>query len=223
MSLRPCVLMVTAACATAGAPQQAPNDATNHSDGQRNTGDGAQQIDAAGHVDSPPGSCANAFSGALATWSFTGEAGSQASTAATSSATGVNAGAVSRSASLTVASGVGSINSSNWATTASLDPSKYYTFTVTPPSGCQMDLTTLSIDTKISSTGPSMAVVATSDDAFGQTSSLSTSTSGVVSTPTLHVSGATSMVELRVYGFAASATGGTFRIQNTLTLNGALR
>jgi len=220
MSLRPFVLMVTAACATAGAPQQAPNDApANHSDGPRG-GDGTQQQDAAGHPDSPPGSCATPFSGALAAWSFTGEPGSQASTAATSMATGVNAGAVSRSASLTVASGVGSINSSNWPTAAALDASKYYTFTVTPPTGCQMDLTALAIDAKASGTGPTMAVVATSDDSYGQTSSLSTT---APSTPTLHVNGATGMIELRVFGFAASGTGGTLRIQNTLTLSGTLR
>lgn len=224
MSLRPFVLMVTAACATAGAPQQAPNDApAGHNDGQRGV-DGTQQHDAADRVDAPPGSCATPISGAaLATWSFTGESGSQASTNATSMAAGVTAGAVSRSASLTVASGVGSINSSNWSTSAQLDPQKYYTFSVTPPSGCQLDLTTLSIDTKISSTGPTMVSVATSDDAFGQTSSVTTSTTGVVSTPALHVNGATSAIELRVYGFAASSTGGTLRIENTLTLNGTLR
>ena len=222
MSLRPFVLMITAACATAGAPRQAPSDGpAGNSDGQRNTGDGPQQQqDAAGHVDAPPGSCATPFSGALATWSFTGEPGSQPSTTATSMATGVNASAVSRSASLTVASGVGSINSSNWPSAAAKDPQKYYTFTVTPPSGCQLDLTMLSIDGKASGTGPAMAVVATSDDSFAQTSTVSTS---AASTPALHVSGATTAIEVRVYGFSATGTGGTLRIQNTLTVSGALR
>lgn len=220
MSLRPCVLMVTAACATAGAPRQAPSDApSNLADGARTT-DGPQQHVDASTIDSPPGSCANAFSGALATWSFTGEPGSQTSTAATSTATGVTAGAVSRSAGLTVASGVGSINSSNWPTTATRDTTKYYTFSITPPSGCQLDLSSLSIDAKSSSTGPTMAVVATSDDAYSQTSTVSTT---APSTPALHVSGATTAIQLRVYGFGASSTGGTLRIQNTLTLTGVLR
>jgi len=221
MSLRPLLLMVTAACATAGAPQQAPSDApAGHADGPRG-GDGTQQQDAAGHVDSPPGSCATPFSGALAVWSFTGQTGTESSVAASSTATGVNAGAVSRSASLTVPTGgSNSINASNWPTAASLDAQKYFTLTVTPPSGCQLDLTSLSIDVSKSSTGPSMAAVATSDDSFTQTSSVSTSTT---STPALQVSGATTAIELRVYGFAAGGTAGTMRIQNTLTLSGALR
>ena len=33
----------------------------------------------------------------------------------------------------------------------------------------------------------------------------------------------TGAIELRVFGWAATATGGTFRIQNTLTLTGTLR
>ncbi len=220
MSLRPCVLMVTAACATAGRAQQAPNDApANQADGAR-TGDGPQQhIDAA--IDSPPGSCPQAFTGALVTWSFTGQNGTEASVSPTAMATGVTAGAVSRSASLTVPSGgQNSINASNWPTAAQLDPQKYYTFTVTPPSGCQMDLSSVSIDASASGTGPAMAVVATSDDTYAQTSSLSTS---APSTPALHVNGATTAIELRVYGFAASSASGTLRIQNTLTLDGTLR
>ncbi|HSN30897.1 MAG TPA: hypothetical protein VLT45_31640 [Kofleriaceae bacterium] len=220
MSLRPCVLMVTAACATAGRPQQAPNDApAGQSDGAR-SGDGPQQhID--GGIDAPPGSCPQAFSGALATWSFTGQTGTEASVSASATATGVTAGAVSRSASLTVPTGgQNSINASNWPTAAQLDAQKYYTFIVTPPSGCQMDLSSLSIDALSSGTGPTMAVVATSDDSYGQTSTVSTT---APSTPALHVSGATTMIELRVYGFSASSASGTLRIQNTLTLNGALR
>lgn len=222
MSLRPLLLMVLAACATAGNSQRqgAADAPPSNSDGPRNTGDGPQQHIDAALIDSPPGSCATPFTGALATWSFTGEPGTQTSTAATSMATGVSAGAVSRSASLTIASGVGSINSSNWPTAAQLDPQKYYTFSVTPPNGCQMDLAMLSTDALSSGTGPAMAVVATSDDSYAQTSSLSTT---APSTPQLHVNGATTAIELRVYGFAATGTGGTMRLRNTLTLSGTLR
>ncbi|MBV8761705.1 MAG: hypothetical protein JO257_30705 [Deltaproteobacteria bacterium] len=223
MSLRPLLLMVTAACATAGNSQhQGTSDAPpGTSDGPHNNSDGpAPHNDAAPIIDSPPGSCATPFMGALATWSFTGEPGSQASTAATSMATGVNAGAVSRAAALTVASGVGSINSSNWPSAAQRDLTKYYTFSVTPPSGCQMDLTGVSIDALSSGTGPSMALIATSSDAYAQTATVSTT---AASTPALTVSGATGAIEVRVYGFSASSTGGTMRLRNTLTLQGKLR
>jgi len=221
MLSRSCVLGLTAlaACATASSSQQqgTADAPSGHSDGPGG-GDGLPpHIDAA--IDAPPGSCATPFTGALATWSFTGESGSQAQTAATAMATGVTAGPVSRSSALTVASGVGSINSSGWATTATLDSTKYYTFSVTPPSGCSMDLTKLSIDAKSSGTGPTMAVVATSADSYGQTAAVSTT---AASMPTLTVTGATGAIEIRVFGFSASGTGGTMRIQTTLSVTGSV-
>jgi hypothetical protein len=221
MSFRPCVLVITALAACATASSQQPGGTTDappgHSDAPGG-GDGLPpHIDAA--IDAPPGSCQTPFTGALATWSFTGESGSQAQTAATAMATGVTAGPVSRSSALTVASGVGSINSSNWPTAAALDSTKYYTFSVTPPTGCSMDLTKLSIDAKSSGTGPTMAVVATSNDSYGATAAVSTT---AASMPALTVTGATGAIEIRVFGFAASGTGGTMRIQNTLTVTGSL-
>jgi len=91
---------------------------------------------------------------------------------------------------------------------------------VTPPSGCVLDLTTLATDTKTSSTGPTIAVLATSVDSFGQTTPVNLN---LVSSSNLMVTGATGMVEIRVFGYSASSSSGTFRIQNTLTLNGTLR
>jgi hypothetical protein len=214
------VLIVTPlfACATAGT-SQGPSDGPKQGDGPTHGSDGTM-MHPDGGIDTPPGSCATPFSGTLATWSFVGEPGSQAMTAATSMATGVAAGPASRSSALTVASGVGSINSSNWPTAATLDSTKYYTFSVTPPSGCVMDLTKLTIDVKSSGTGPAMAQAATSDDSFGATVTVSTT---AASTPTLAVSGASGAIEVRVFGFSATGTGGTMRIQNTLSLQGALR
>jgi hypothetical protein len=207
------LVLAAAACATAG---QSAGDASHHTGDGPSGGDGG--IDSS--RDAPPGACATPTTGMIATWSFIGESGSQASTSAGSAAMGITAGPVSRSAGLIVANGVGSINSSGWPTTTSLDPTKYYTFAVTPDPGCVLDLSSLAIDTKTSSTGPTLAVVATSADSFGQTSPVSLNTAG---TSSLLVTGATGMVELRVFGYKASASTGTMRIQNTLTLNGTLR
>jgi len=181
--------------------------------------DASGSVDAAQDIDAPSGACAMPFSGVLATWTFTGQPGNQASTPSSSTAPGVTAGAVQRSSGLTAVSGSGSINSSNWSLTAMADTTKYYTFTVTPPSGCAMDLTMLSIDAKSSSTGPTMAQVGTSADTYGQTSMVATSTA---STPALSVSGASGMIELRVSGFSASGAAGTMRVQNTLKITGSL-
>ena len=156
----------------------------------------------------------------LATYSFASAAGNQASTAASSTATGVTAAPITRAATLTAVSGANSINSSNWATSATLDPTKYYTFSITPPNGCTMILTSAAIDAKASGTGPASAAIATSGDTFMATSSVSTS---APSTPALTVVGANGSSEIRIYGYAASATGGTMRLQTTLTISGSLQ
>jgi hypothetical protein len=190
-------------------------DASNHEQQDAPIGgDGPPHI-----PDTPSGGCTMAFTGVLATWTFVGAAGTQASTAAATMAPGITAGAISRSQGLVATGGTGSINSNNWPLVTTLDPNRYYTFSVAPPSGCMMDLTQLAIDLKSSMTGPTMGAIATSDDAFTQTTSVGPN---VASTPSLAVTGSTASVELRVYGYAAGMTPGTMRVQNTLSVTGAL-
>jgi len=131
----------------------------------------------------------------------------------------VTAGAISRATSLTATSGVDSMNSSNWSTSSNIDTTRYYTFTLTPQSSCALDITKLAVSTKTSSTGPTKASVATSDDKFATTSSF---TPNATSTASMSVNGATGAVEIRVYGFGASGTGGTMRVDTTLTVSGSL-
>lgn len=193
-----------------------------HASDGRAASDGATtdavDVDGAVTIDAPASACASPITGMIATWTFTSETGSQTSTSASATGTGITAGVVAR-VGVTAASGAGSINSTSWPTTAMLDAAKYYTLSVTPPAGCALDLTSLAIDAKASASGPSSAALATSADAFAGTVAVSTS---APSTPALSVTGATAAVELRVYGFSAASAAGTFRIQTTLTLSGAL-
>jgi hypothetical protein len=159
-----------------------------------------------------------AFSGVLATWTLTGQPGSQASTPSTSSAPGVTASPLARAVGLTATAGANSINSSNWPT--AFDSTKYYAFLVTPPSGCTVSASSLAIDVASSGTGPTSASAGTSADAFAHTATVTTT---APSMPALTASGVTSPLEVRVYGFGASATTGTMRIQNTLTITGSLQ
>ena len=177
----------------------------------------ADRSDASHHPDGSSSGCAG-FTGVLATWDFTGQAGSQAATSPTSLASGVTAGSVTRAVALTAVSGLNSINASGWPTTATLDLTKYFAFTLTPPSGCTLDVASLSIDVKSSGTGPSVGKVATSADNFQATIVVSTS---VPSAPALAITNA-AMLEVRVYGYTASSASGTMRIQNTLTATGSL-
>ena len=104
------------------------------------------------------------FSGALAVFNLASEPGDEASASATSSAKSVKVGALSRGGALTPISGSASINSSNWPSSA--DPTRFYTFTITPAAGCTVSLTTLALDVHASSSGPSTGDVATSIDNF---------------------------------------------------------
>jgi len=206
------LLLLVGACASAREMPNGDDDSAQMDASVQGTADAPKQIDA------PPDPCA--FSGVMVTYSFSGAAGNQASTAASSTATGVTSAPITRAATLTAVSGAGSINSSNWATTATLDPTKYYTFSITPPAGCALTLTSAAVDAKASGTGPASAAIAASVDNFMATAAVSTS---AASTPALTVSGATSAVEIRIYGYAATATSGTLRLQNSLTVSGSLQ
>lgn len=204
------VTMFALGCASAG-EETRPIDATVSNTPIDARGDG-KQVDAAS-----ANPCA--FSGVLATYSFAGETGSQTQTAATSTATGIVAGPIKRAATVTATSGANSINSTSWPTATSVDLTKFYTFTIAPPSGCGMTISTISIDVKSSGTGPATGALATSSDNYATFKSVST---GAPSTVTASVT-SSSMLEVRVYGYGASSTGGTMRVQSTLTINGTLQ
>ena len=163
-------------------------------------------------------STCTAATGTLVTYDFTGQPGNQTSTAAKSTMSGVSATALSRAAAVNAVSGANSINSSNWSTSG-IDATRYYTFTVTPPSGCTLDVTSIAIDTKTSTTGPTGAALGTSADTFASTTSFALNTTA---TATLTASSAKAL-EIRVYGFDASSAAGTSRIENTLTVSGSVK
>ena len=227
-------LLVSVGCATAVIPdgseaetkavgdagdQSSDNSYAGSGDGGAPTSDGGKTTPPKGDSGTPisGGSCT--FSGVLATFDFSSESGDQTSTAATSKAAGITAGDVKRASTLTPVSGSGSINASGWTTSTHVDMSRYYTLTLTPPSGCSLDLTSLSVDSQSSGAGPGSGAVATSDDSFSAKTNFATN---ATHSAALSVSGSSGAVEVRIYGFGASSTSGTMRIENTLTVSGAL-
>jgi hypothetical protein len=220
------LLLLVAGCATATTTTDQLSDANHATDGNTTTHDGPAMLTDAGihdgpitQHDAPAGSCATPSSGVLAAWDLSAAPGNQASSSATMMVTGITAGPIARSSGITATAAAMSINSNNWPQSAAIDTTKYYTFTIQPASGCQLDLTTLAIDGLSSGTGPNTAEVATSVDTFTAMKAVAVSTP---STPTLGVTNATTQIELRVYGFGATASAGTFRIQHTLTISGSL-
>ena len=158
------------------------------------------------------------FSGAIAVFDLASEPGDETSASATSSAKSVKVGALSRGGALTPMSGSASINSSNWPSSA--DPTRFYTFTITPAAGCAVSLTSLALDVHASSSGPSTGDVATSIDNFAAHHGALSGT-GTTSVSLAGASGS-GAIEVRVYAHGASSSGGTFRLQNTLTLSGSI-
>lgn len=209
-------------CATADLQEPDRGGAGGGADAHLADGPRGDSSGGGGPKDAPAssGTCATPYSGVLATWVLTSAAGNQASTAASGLQGGVTAGALTRSSGLTAVSGLNSINSSNWPSSTQLDATKYYTFSITPPAGCTLTLSAASIDAKASTSGPASAALGTSNDAYGATQAVSTSAATAVS---LNVNAVTTTVELRLYGYAAGATTGTLRIQNTLSLTGAIQ
>ena len=211
MSRAAALILVTGCASAGGSDVPATTDAAI---------DAPITIDAPRPDSSSSGTCASPFTGTLATWTFTSETGSQAMTAVATKATGITAGAVTRSAGLTAVSGAGSINASNWPTAAQRDLTKYYALAIAPPAGCTLTITTANVDARASGTGPVSAVLSTSADTYAQTSPISTTAATAAS---VAIANASSMVELRIYGYAASASGGTLRLQTSLSLVGSLQ
>lgn len=115
------------------------------------------------------------------------------------------------------------INYSNWSTSTTVDPNnKYYSFTVTPNSSIQMSFSSLTFAAQRSGSGPTTIEVRSSLDSY--TTTLSTSSPGngsFISGLSTPVSGAafqnlSTPVTFRIYGYSASAPGGTLRLDNVV-------
>ncbi|MEO6775882.1 MAG: hypothetical protein ABI467_23175 [Kofleriaceae bacterium] len=212
------LVLVIGACAQAG-PSDRTGDSGTPTDAPGHEIDAAPRSDGPGSGSGSGSGSACSFTGALASWNLTGQTGTEPSVVAASTATGVTAGALTRSAALTAVSGADSINSSMWPAAAALDATKYYAFTLTAPTGCSITLTSVSIDALASGSGPASGAIATSSDGFVATTPISTA---APSTPAVTAT-ASGQLELRVYGYSASGATGTLRIRTTLTVHGTIQ
>jgi hypothetical protein len=185
------------------------------------SGDAPKNADAAIMADAASAVCANMFTGVLVTYSFSGNAGNEATEPAASAVTGVIGTPIVRSNGLVAELDASSLSSSNWPTSTTVDPNRYYKFSIVPSTtNCLLSLTSVSIDPHASPLGPTIAAIATSTDNFASKSVIPVSSA---STPALAVMNATSSVEIRIYAYGASSSGGKFRLDNTLTVSGSLK
>lgn len=166
------------------------------------------------------GHCTMGGGGELAVWDLAGQPGTQASTAAATTLPGVTAQPLARSPSLMPSPGTDCISASNWPSGGQPDPSSYFTLALSAPSGCTLSLSSIMLDVKSSGTGPTSAILSTSEDGFTQQVPVSTTAPGQIS---LSLTATSGTIELRVLGFAASASTGTMRIENQLSVMGSVQ
>lgn len=167
--------------------------------------------------------------GSLVLYDFTGQPGDQTSTAATSVAPGLTASAIVRGAGVTASAAGNSMSASGWTTSSSADTDDYYGFTITPNPTNTITLTNISFAERRSGTGIRTFEIRSSLDSFS--SAIAGTVTGVPDDTntrnqsfTLGASFAnlSTAVTLRIYGYAAEGSTGTWRLANHTTDNGLL-
>jgi hypothetical protein len=175
-----------------------------------------------------------------ALYDFTGAAGTQASTAATAQPTNGTASVLARGAGLGANAASNAINSNGWALTTTLDTAlnDYYELTIAPNSGFTLSLTGLAYTERRSGTGPQSFEIRASTNGFataltgtGYTIPLATTTDLAKSfsfSPIPALQNVTSAITLRLYGYNATNTNGTYRLSSPaagqgLTISGSIR
>ncbi|GAB4030742.1 hypothetical protein GCM10028809_24630 [Spirosoma gilvum] len=157
----------------------------------------------------------------VATYNFSAAAGNQTSQPVASKDANITASDVVRGTGITATAGAGSINATGW-NSVSQDVNDYYEFTLTPNSGYQLDITGIALSARRSATGPVNYLLSYSiagSETTITTGTLSTTTSTSLS-PVFSLK-TPQAVRFRIYAWGASAAGGTFRLDNTLTVIGS--
>lgn len=163
----------------------------------------------------------------LASWSFSGATGDQATQPPASAAAGLTASDVTRGSGLTASGAGNSISSSGWTNSTTPDANDYYQFGVTINGSTTAALTSVSFQERRSATGIRTFVLRSSLDGYvgniAAPTGVPDDTANRDQTITLPASFASltnQTVTFRLYGYSAEAAGGTWRLNNHGTLGG---
>ncbi|HET9624336.1 MAG TPA: hypothetical protein VFP84_23350 [Kofleriaceae bacterium] len=156
----------------------------------------------------------------VTSFTFTGARGNELTFPADGSSAGLANPVIIARKNITGATAASAFSGSQWPTAAALNPAdRYYTITVTPST--TMTLTQLALRDQRSGTGPTMFSVRSSLDNFAtdiggaQATHVDiTNNARTVLTLPATFANLTNAVELRFYGFAAGAAGGTWRVDD---------
>lgn len=104
-------------------------------------------------------------------------------------------------------------NANSWNTTA-LDPTAYFEFTLTPGANYKIDFGSFTYTGQASGTGPTSFAFRSSKDNFVGNIGTPTSTGTTISLSDAVYKDITEPITFRIYGWGASASGGTFSIND---------
>lgn len=127
---------------------------------------------------------------------------------------------IGRGSGITGANANDRYNANAWNSVA-LDANDYFTFTLTPNSGFKIDFTSLVYVSQASGTGPTSFAVRSSVDGFVANIGSPISTGATITLTAGTYQNITAAIEFRIYGWGASAAGGTFSV-NSFTFNGTV-
>jgi hypothetical protein len=111
-------------------------------------------------------------------------------------------------------------NATGW-NSATLDVNDYFEFTLTPNSGYQINLLSFVYTGQASASGATAVAFRSSVDSFTSDIGTATVTGTTISLASASYQSITSSITFRIYGWGASAAGGTFSI-NDFTFNGTV-
>jgi hypothetical protein len=168
----------------------------------------------------------DASPGSLGNYATAGLTGAAASISPSNVATNVTFSTLTRGAGLAAASAADAFNSSSWSTSPALTVSgntDYCEFTITPASCYQFSASELRVGLQRSSSGPAKAELRSSLDSFASAIGPVLNVTDTLTTFTVNLSAVSALqdrssaVTLRIYGYNASATSGTLRIQRVIS------
>lgn len=164
--------------------------------------------------------------GQIVTFGFSGAAGNEATFNADAQPANATVSAMSRGSGIGTNTTAGWFVASAWTTSTSLDANDYFEFTITPSSGYQLSLTSLTLDERRSLTGIRSWAVRSSSNNFGSDlGNFSVPDNDLTrtgqSTSLNSLTDITTALTFRIYGYSSEAGGGTWRIDN-VTLNGSI-
>jgi hypothetical protein len=110
-------------------------------------------------------------------------------------------------------------NSRDWSTATSIESMDYFTFTLTPNVGYEIDFVSFVYTSQASPDGPTVFAFRSSLDGFASDIGVPTAGGTTISLSSATYQNITASIEFRLYGWDANTSAGTFSV-NDFTFNG---